>query len=68
LLSLRIEACRTAGRVVRTDPAGVVSAVHAWLGAIPHWTPPVSLVCDFGPVAVQVEVTPAESADLGYEL
>ncbi|MEU5213690.1 translation initiation factor 2 [Streptomyces sp. NPDC020742] len=68
LLSVRIEACRTAGRVVRTDPAGVVSAVHAWLRATPHWTPPVSLVCDFGPVSVTVELAPAERTDLGYEL
>ncbi|MGX1759302.1 translation initiation factor 2 [Streptomyces lydicus] len=68
LLSVRIEACRSAGRVMRTDPTGVVSAVHAWLRATPHWTPPVSLVCDFGPLAVQVEVTPAKSADLDYEL
>ncbi|MEV8473963.1 translation initiation factor 2 [Streptomyces sp. NPDC051173] len=67
-LSLHIEPCRTAGRVLRADPAAVVSAVHAWLGETPRWTPPVTLVCDTGPLTVRVRLTPADEADLAYEL
>ncbi|WP_374230816.1 translation initiation factor 2 [Streptomyces sp. UNOC14_S4] len=33
LFSVRVEACRADGRVLRADPGAVVSAVHAWLGA-----------------------------------
>ncbi|MGW1076531.1 translation initiation factor 2 [Streptomyces sp. NPDC002537] len=67
-LSVRIEPCKTAGRVLRPDPAAVVSAVHAWLGATARWTPPVSLVCDVGPLTVRVDLAPADEADLGHEL
>ncbi|RLU80674.1 translation initiation factor 2 [Streptomyces griseocarneus] len=38
LLSVRVEAHRADGRVLRTDPAAAVSAVHAWLGASPQRT------------------------------
>ncbi|MFF4532471.1 translation initiation factor 2 [Streptomyces sp. NPDC001407] len=68
-LSVRVEPCRAAGRVLRADPAAVISAVHAWLGeAPPRWAPPVTLVCDTGPLAVRVHVSPADEADLAYEL
>ncbi len=53
---------------MRTDPGAVVSAVHAWLGATPQWTLPVSLVCDIGPLTVRVRLAPADEADLTYEL
>ncbi|GLF96560.1 translation initiation factor 2 [Streptomyces yaizuensis] len=77
LFSLRIEPDRTGGRILRADPACVLSAVHAWLAATPR--PPstaplttltslTSLVCDTGPVAVRFELRPAEESDLGYEL
>ncbi|MCY0946703.1 translation initiation factor 2 [Streptomyces antarcticus] len=68
LLSVRIEPCRASGRVLRCDPAAVVSAVHSWLGANERWTPPVSLVCDTGPFSVRIRLGPADEADLGYEL
>nr|WP_232247402.1 translation initiation factor 2 [Kitasatospora azatica] len=70
LLSLRIESCRADGRVRRVDPAAVVSAVHAWLGANPGWVPPASasLSCELGPLTVQVELAEADEEDLDYEL
>ncbi|WP_116212754.1 translation initiation factor 2 [Streptomyces olivoreticuli] len=68
LLSVRVEPCRTTGRVLRADPAAVVSAVHSWLYETPRWAPPVTLVCDTGPLTVRVRLTPADGADLAYEL
>ncbi|MEU0742217.1 translation initiation factor 2 [Streptomyces sp. NPDC006134] len=35
LLRVRISPCRDGGRIVRADPAAVLSAVHAWLGGRP---------------------------------
>ncbi|MCX5193288.1 translation initiation factor 2 [Streptomyces sp. NBC_00249] len=67
-LSVRVEPYRSAGRVVRADAAAVVSAVHAWLGGTSRGVPPVSLVCEAGPLTVRVEVGPADGADLDYEL
>ncbi|MEV6400509.1 translation initiation factor 2 [Streptomyces sp. NPDC051907] len=67
-LSVRIEPHRVTGRVLRPDPAAVVSAVHAWLGSTARWAAPVSLVCDTGPLAVRVHLTQADAADLDYEL
>ncbi|MFZ4296593.1 translation initiation factor 2 [Streptomyces cinereoruber] len=73
-LSVRVEPCRTAGRVLRADPAAVVSAVHAWLAAdTAHTAPgkgahPVTLVCDIGGLRVRVHLAPADEADLDHEL
>ncbi|MBL1099277.1 translation initiation factor 2 [Streptomyces sp. 205] len=69
VLSVRIEPCRTGGRILRADPAAVVSAAHAWLGSTTSpWRAPVSLLCDIGPLTVRAELTPAAEEDLGYEL
>ncbi|WP_435797673.1 translation initiation factor 2 [Streptomyces klenkii] len=67
-LSVRIAPCRTAARISRADPAAVVSAVHAWLGAHPQWTPPATITCEIGSLAVRVELSPAGGTDLDYEL
>ncbi|GAA1927910.1 hypothetical protein GCM10009753_71990 [Streptantibioticus ferralitis] len=67
-LSVRIEPCRTTDRVLRADPGAVLSAIHAWLGATQQWAPPVSLVCDIGPLTVRVRLAQADEADLDYEL
>ncbi|MFF1646853.1 translation initiation factor 2 [Streptomyces sp. NPDC058240] len=68
LLSLRVEPHRDRGRVSHTDPTAVVSAVHAWLSANTNWSLPVSLLCDTGPAAVRVHLSPANADDLDYEL
>ncbi|MCT7353051.1 translation initiation factor 2 [Streptomyces sp. 15-116A] len=47
LLSVRIEPCGEGGRVVTTDPAAVVSAVHAWLWA-GRARVPAMLRCEIG--------------------
>ncbi|MDG4533190.1 translation initiation factor 2 [Streptomyces sp. AV19] len=68
-LSVRVVPAAVAGRVLRTDPAAALSAVHAWLGtASGAPAAPVTLVCAVGPLSVRVHVGPAEDADLGYEL
>ncbi|MFI1798320.1 translation initiation factor 2 [Streptomyces sp. NPDC020379] len=67
-LSVRVEPCLAAGRVLRADPAAVVSAIHAWLAEAPQVTPPVTLLCDTGPLTVRVRLAPADEADLAYEL
>ncbi|MGW6454959.1 translation initiation factor 2 [Streptomyces sp. NPDC055078] len=67
-LSLRLEPHRDAGRVSYADPAAVASAVHAWLGSDAARTPPVSLLCDTGPISVRVRLAPADADDLDYEL
>ncbi|MFH8344248.1 translation initiation factor 2 [Streptomyces sp. NPDC018045] len=67
-LSVRIAPHRADGQVLRPDPAAVVSAVHAWLGSAARPEPPVSLVCDTGPLTVRVHLTAAHATDLGYEL
>ncbi|WP_432061388.1 translation initiation factor 2 [Streptomyces sp. S1] len=70
-LSARIEPCHASGRVLRADPAAVISAVHAWLAvntAPAQGDPPVSLVCDTGVLRVRVHLAPADEADLVYEL
>nr|WP_308288209.1 hypothetical protein [Streptomyces corallincola] len=69
VLSVRVEPVRTGSRVLRADPAAVVSAVHAWLGAATGPPPtPASLVCEVGPLAVRVRMMAATEDDLGYEL
>ncbi|WP_197084921.1 hypothetical protein, partial [Saccharothrix sp. ST-888] len=68
LLTVRIEPWRAEGRVVRTDPAAALSAVHAWLGANPDGQAPVTLSCHTGARAVGVVLAPATEAELSYEL
>ncbi|MGW2588249.1 translation initiation factor 2 [Streptomyces virginiae] len=68
LISIRLEPQRDGGRVSDADPTAVVSAVHTWLSARVHWSPPVSLLCDTGPVTVRVHLDPAHVDDLDYEL
>ncbi|MFD8935072.1 translation initiation factor 2 [Streptomyces sp. NPDC059578] len=65
---VRVEPHRTAGRVLRADPAAVLSAVHAWLATAPPWTGPVTLHCTIGPLTVRAELTAADESDLGHEL
>ncbi|MGI5340569.1 translation initiation factor 2 [Streptomyces sp. CA-181903] len=65
---VRVEPHRTDGRVLRADPAAVVSAVHSWLGTQPEPMLPVTLVCDVGPFSVRAVVSPAEDCDLVHEL
>ncbi|WP_053645952.1 MULTISPECIES: hypothetical protein [unclassified Streptomyces] len=73
-LSVRVEPCRASGRILRADPAAVVSAVHAWLapdatGSAPgEGDPPVTLVCDTGGLRVRVRLSAADGADLDHEL
>ncbi|WP_171162514.1 translation initiation factor 2 [Streptomyces sp. I05A-00742] len=68
LFSVGIEPRRTGGRVLRVDPAAVISAVHAWLATASERTVPVTLVCDVGPLSVRAVLTPADRSDLDYEL
>ncbi|MER5929893.1 translation initiation factor 2 [Streptomyces sp. NPDC002054] len=68
LLSLRLEPHHDAGRVSYADPAAVASAVHAWLGDDATRVPPVSLLCDTGPITVRVHLDPADAVDLDYVL
>ncbi|EST35313.1 hypothetical protein [Streptomyces roseochromogenus] len=66
--TVRVEPVRSGGKVLRADPAAVVSAVHAWLGAGEQPVAPVSLLCDVGPMAIRVRLEDAAPADLDYEL
>ncbi|MGK5638700.1 translation initiation factor 2 [Streptomyces sp. URMC 126] len=65
---LRVEPHRSGGRIVRADPAAVVTAVHSWLATRPEPAPPVTLVCDVGPFSVRAVLEPADDADLDHEL
>ncbi|MBZ4319796.1 glycosyltransferase family 9 protein [Streptomyces huiliensis] len=66
---VRVEPHRTDGRVLRADPAAVISAVHSWLGgARPEPTLPVTLVCDVGPFPVRAVVSRPDDTDLDHEL
>nr|WP_234384701.1 translation initiation factor 2 [Streptomyces sp. MMG1121] len=66
--TVHVAPVRADGKVVRPDPAAVVSAVHAWLGAAGPSKAPVSLVCDIGPSTVRVRVEDVDPGDLDYEL
>nr|WP_306305257.1 translation initiation factor 2 [Streptomyces hygroscopicus] len=61
LLSVRIEPCRESGRIVYTDPAAVLSAVHAWLAM--HPAVPVDIRCVVGEHSFQVRLTPATTLE-----
>ncbi|MEV4438484.1 translation initiation factor 2 [Streptomyces sp. NPDC049577] len=68
VFGVRVEPCRRDGRILRADPAAVISAIHAWLGAAPGRTVPASLVCEVGPLSVRVVLAAADAPDLDYEL
>ncbi|MDH6111600.1 translation initiation factor 2 [Kitasatospora sp. MAP12-15] len=68
LLSVHIGVCHADGRVLRVDPAAVLSAVHAWLADATGPTAQATLACTVGPITVEVRVTQPDEADLGYEL
>ncbi|MFE2497923.1 translation initiation factor 2 [Streptomyces scopuliridis] len=62
LLTVRISPCREAGRIVHADPAAVLSAVHAWLGAHPGQpvaaTAVTEIVCQIGGRLFPVRLSP----------
>jgi hypothetical protein len=61
LLAVHIDPWRDNGRVVRTDPAAILSAVHAWLAAYPQ--PPAAITCLVGEHAFPVRLTLATPED-----
>jgi hypothetical protein len=64
LLAVRVSACRDDGRVVRADPAALLSAVHAWLGSRTVPGPlPVTLTAVVGGRPFRVELTTATTAE-----
>ncbi|UCM86529.1 glycosyltransferase family 9 protein [Streptomyces marincola] len=71
LLSVRIEPLRRGGRVVRTDPAAVLSGVHAWLGeGVGNGAPPGSaheVTCVVGGLPFAVRLRPASAAEAARE-
>ncbi|OEV09481.1 translation initiation factor 2 [Streptomyces nanshensis] len=52
------------GRIVRTDPAAVLSAVHAWLPASPEL--PATVVCRVGGQDFRVSIAPATGEEGDY--
>ncbi|MFE2842110.1 translation initiation factor 2 [Streptomyces scopuliridis] len=62
LLTVRISPCREADRIVHADPAAVLSAVHAWLGAHPGQpvaaTAVTEIVCRIGGRLFPVRLSP----------
>ncbi|WSL46061.1 translation initiation factor 2 [Streptomyces sp. NBC_01267] len=68
LLLLRIEPCRTGDRVVRTDPAAVLSGVHAWLTDNPYPRLPTTLHCRVGGQVYRARLAPATDEEADHEL
>ncbi|GAA1976131.1 translation initiation factor 2 [Kitasatospora viridis] len=67
--SVRIAPCRADGRVLRADPAAVLSAVHAWLATAPAAPPrEAELRCQAGPFTVRVELARPTPAELEQEI
>jgi len=64
LVSVRIRHGTDDGRIVRTDPAAVLSAIHAWLAAHPGL--PADITCVIADRAFPVRLSPAtdREADL----
>ncbi|MEG9553717.1 translation initiation factor 2, partial [Streptomyces baarnensis] len=61
LLAVRAEPRIEDGRVVRADPAAVLSAVHAWV--VKREEPPPALHCVLGHRDFRVVVSPATAAE-----
>ena len=66
LLLVSIEPCHENGRVVRTDPAAVLSGVHAWLGAHPGL--PAVVNCVIGGRSFRSRLSPASADDAALEI
>ncbi|MEV7777005.1 translation initiation factor 2 [Kitasatospora sp. NPDC088351] len=66
--TVRIEPHRDGGRVRLTDPAAVLSAVHAWAGSEtgggPEHRPPTELICRIGGTPYRARLEPAADSDL----
>ncbi|CCB75809.1 translation initiation factor 2 [Streptantibioticus cattleyicolor] len=61
LLSLRVGPCREDGLLLRTDPAAVLSGVHAWPAA--HRDLPAEVTCVIGDRSYPVRVEPATAGE-----
>ncbi|MGH3238952.1 MAG: hypothetical protein ACRDNL_01140, partial [Spirillospora sp.] len=61
LLTIRIDPCHDGGRIVRTDPAAILSAVHTWLARHPE--PHAALSCAVGKHSFPTRLSPASSDD-----
>jgi hypothetical protein len=57
LLAVRIDPCREGGRVLTTDPAAVLCAVHAWLSR--HPAVPATISCSIGGRDFRTRLSPA---------
>ncbi|WP_371792568.1 translation initiation factor 2 [Streptomyces sp. NBC_01471] len=68
LLTVRIEGSPAEGTVVRTDPAAVLSGVHAWLSDNPHPGAPVTLRCQVAGRTYRTHLAPAGEDEAAYEL
>jgi hypothetical protein len=66
LLSVRIGPCEENGRIVRTDPAAVLSAVHAWLAARPDV--PAAFACVVGGRAFPARLSPTTAEEAAHEI
>ncbi|MGH3375804.1 MAG: hypothetical protein ACRDP6_13795 [Actinoallomurus sp.] len=61
LLTVGVDPCHDHGRTVRTDPAAVLSAIHAWLAVRP--APPAAITCLVGTHAFPVRLSLASAED-----
>ncbi|GAA4240119.1 hypothetical protein GCM10022254_63690 [Actinomadura meridiana] len=61
ILTVSIGPCREDGRIMRTDPAAILSAVHAWLSS--HPDPPAAITCEIGPYSFPVRISPATAEE-----
>ncbi|MFE2377141.1 translation initiation factor 2, partial [Streptomyces sp. NPDC059398] len=68
LLTVRVEGSPGEGTVVRTDPAAVLSGVHAWLTANPHPGVPLTLHCRVAGRTYRTHLTPATADEAAHEL
>ncbi|WP_239074508.1 translation initiation factor 2 [Streptomyces sp. SID10853] len=68
LLTVRIEGSAGEGTVVRTDPAAVLSGVHAWLADNPHPSAPATLHCRVAGRTYRTHLAPATDDDAAHEL
>ncbi|MFE4533689.1 translation initiation factor 2 [Streptomyces scopuliridis] len=62
LLTVRVSPCRETDRIVEADPAAVLSAVHAWLGARPGQSVAATadaITCRTGQWRFPVRLSPA---------
>ncbi|WP_328316906.1 translation initiation factor 2 [Streptomyces sp. NBC_00388] len=68
LLTVCIDGSPDGWAVVRTDPAAVLSGVHAWLHDNPCPGAPVTLRCRVAGRTYRAHLAPATDADAAYEL